>query len=103
MAKTKKADAAAAPTAEGDAAPAKAESPKKETAAKAGKVAKRGRKKKASPKKAKGKKAAAKKWASSGGGGERHPRQRVISTAALCEGGRGSRVLVVVVVGRCVL
>jgi len=61
MAKAKKADAAAAPSAEGD-APAKAESPKKETAPKAGKVAKRGRKKKASPKKAKGKKAPAKKW-----------------------------------------
>lgn len=61
MAKAKKADAAAAPAAEGDAA-AKVESPKKETAPKAGKVAKRGRKKKASPKKTKGKKKAAKKW-----------------------------------------
>jgi len=61
MAKAKKADAAAAPAAEGD-APAKVESPKKETAPKAGKVAKRGRKKKASPKKTKGKKKAAKKW-----------------------------------------
>jgi len=65
MAKTKKADAAAAPAGEGDAAAAKAESPKKEAAPKAGKVAKRGRKKKASPKKAKGKKAPAKKWSAS--------------------------------------
>jgi len=56
MAKAKKADAVAAPAAE-----AKVDSPKKEAAPKAGKVAKRGRKKKASPKKGKGKKAA-KKW-----------------------------------------
>jgi len=55
MAKAKKADAVAAPAAE-----AKVDSPKKEAAPKAGKVAKRGRKKKASPKKGKGKKAAKK-------------------------------------------
>jgi len=59
MAKTKKAETAAAPAAEGE-TNAKVESPKKESAPKAGKVAKRGRKKKASPKKAKGKKAAKK-------------------------------------------
>jgi len=60
MAKTKKAETAAAPSAQGE-TNAKVDSPKKEAAPKAGKVAKRGRKKKASPKKAKGKKAA-KKW-----------------------------------------
>jgi len=60
MAKAKKADAVAAPAAEGE-TNAKVDSPKKEAAPKAGKVAKRGRKKKASPKKGKGKKAA-KKW-----------------------------------------